>query len=188
MNEPHMQAAEQDDAGIEEAGGKDGVRLSFRERPPGPRGSLRCGVDARVLDLPHGRRRDLVGQAGHLAMDAPVAPSPGCLGPPPGPAPVRPGRPRADRERGAGRSSPWRRYQRTATEFSSGGTWKPAKTEASPTRSQQRSPAIEIANATVPLRAIAGCSPFTCGLSHRHNAYRPAENHGAPSSQRRRRT
>ena len=77
-----------------------------QERPPGLPGPPGCGIDARVLeDLPHRRRRDLVAQAGQLAVDAPVAP-----------ARVIPGhlqhqradglrRARAVRERGAGTPS-----------------------------------------------------------------------------------
>ena len=52
------------------------LRLGGQERPPGLPGSPGRGVDARVLeDLPGCRRRELMTQAGQLAVDAPAAPA-----------------------------------------------------------------------------------------------------------------
>ncbi len=50
--------------------------VSFQERPPGLPGPLWRGVDARVLeDPPDCRGRELVPEAGQLAVDATVAPA-----------------------------------------------------------------------------------------------------------------
>jgi len=73
--EQHVQAAQEHGTGVEEVRGQDGLSLAGQERPPGLPGSPGCGAGACVVeDLPYGRWRDRVSQAGQLAVDTPVAP------------------------------------------------------------------------------------------------------------------
>jgi hypothetical protein len=73
--EQHGQAAQEHSMDVEEVRGEDRRGLPGQERLPGQAGPSGRGVDARVFeDLPYGRRRDDIAEAGQLAVDAPIAP------------------------------------------------------------------------------------------------------------------
>jgi hypothetical protein len=67
--------SERDTVSTWKVGREDRLRLGFQELPPCLAGPPGRGVNACVLEgLPYRRRRELVSQAGHLAVDAPVPP------------------------------------------------------------------------------------------------------------------
>jgi hypothetical protein len=76
-DEQDMHPAQQHGVDVEEVRRQDRRGLRLQERRPGEPGPRRGGVDARVLEDPpdcRGRGRELIAQAGQLAVDAPVAP------------------------------------------------------------------------------------------------------------------
>ena len=71
-----VQSAQEHGVDVEEIRCQDRLRLGIQERPPGLPGPPGRGIDARILEnLPHRGRRELVPQASHLAVNAPVAPA-----------------------------------------------------------------------------------------------------------------
>ena len=74
--EQHGQAAQEHGASVEEAGRHDGRGLGLQECPPGLPGPPGRGAAAGVFSgSATPRRRNLVAQAGQLAVDAPVSPA-----------------------------------------------------------------------------------------------------------------
>jgi hypothetical protein len=73
--EQHVQAAQEDRAGVEEVRRQDRLGLGGQERAPCLAAPTGCGADASVIeDLPDGRWRERVAGAGEFAVDAPVSP------------------------------------------------------------------------------------------------------------------
>jgi hypothetical protein len=73
LAEQHAQAAQEHGIDVKGLRSEDRLGLPGQERPPSQASPPGCGTDACILeDFPHRRRRDLMAEAGQLAVDVRV--------------------------------------------------------------------------------------------------------------------